>query len=108
MSSTSFDSGGGFLDFGGFQADGGDVTPGQAYIVGEEGPELFSPSVAGNIIPNSFLGSARSNVTIHVDARGADAGVEQRVMRTMRLFEDRAVLRAVTTVSEINKRTATL
>ncbi len=110
LSSSAFSGGGGggFLDFGGFAADGGDVTPGMAYIVGEEGPELFSPSVAGNIIPNSSLGSARSNVTIHVDARGADAGVEQRVMRTMRLFEDRAVLRAVTTVSEINKRTPTL
>lgn len=39
--------------FGGFRADGGSVFPGKKYIVGEEGPEIFSPSSAGVIIPNT-------------------------------------------------------
>lgn len=35
--------------FGGFRADGGAVTPGKAYIVGERGPELFTPGAPGMI-----------------------------------------------------------
>jgi len=38
---------------GGGRASGGPVLPGMAYIVGEKGPELFTPSTAGNIIPNA-------------------------------------------------------
>lgn len=33
-------------------ASGGPVSAGKSYIVGEEGPELFSPSSSGSIIPN--------------------------------------------------------
>ena len=35
-----------------FRAEGGPVTGGQPYIVGERGPELFVPSGTGSIIPN--------------------------------------------------------
>lgn len=35
--------------FGGARADGGPVTAGGAYLVGERGPELFRPSSAGTI-----------------------------------------------------------
>ena len=38
--------------FGGILAGGGDVTPGRAYIVGEQRPELFVPKSAGTIVPN--------------------------------------------------------
>lgn len=34
--------------FGGFLADGGDVTPGKAYMVGEKHPEFFIP---GQVAP---------------------------------------------------------
>lgn len=34
------------------RADGGPVTAGKPYIVGEKGPEMFMPKVAGDIIPN--------------------------------------------------------
>lgn len=44
--------------FGGFKAEGGPVSSGMAYIVGERGPELFVPPVAGNIVPNNRLASA--------------------------------------------------
>lgn len=40
------------LPFGGARADGGPVSPGKAYMVGEQGPELFVPNTAGNIQPN--------------------------------------------------------
>lgn len=38
--------------FGGFKADGGPVSAGRSYIVGERGPELFTPSTSGQIVPN--------------------------------------------------------
>lgn len=38
--------------FGGFMAKGGPVYPGQAYIVGERGPELFMPRTSGQVVPN--------------------------------------------------------
>ena len=42
--------------FGGARADGGPVSPSQAYLIGERGPELFVPNVAGRIIPNGAGG----------------------------------------------------
>jgi len=49
--------------FGGFRAGGGPVSSGRAYVVGEDGPEIFSPSVSGSIIPNNQIGgfSGRSS-----------------------------------------------
>lgn len=41
----------------GFRANGGPVTGQAPYIVGERGPELFVPSVSGNILPNNRLSS---------------------------------------------------
>lgn len=35
--------------FGGGRADGGFVAAGQRYLVGERGPELFTPAVSGTI-----------------------------------------------------------
>jgi len=43
---------------GGGKADGGDVAPGTIYPVGEEGVELFAPSVPGQIIPNEKIAKA--------------------------------------------------
>jgi hypothetical protein len=37
------------------KADGGPVSGGTAYIVGERGPELFMPGVSGTIIPNDQI-----------------------------------------------------
>ena len=39
------------------RAKGGPVSGQTPYIVGERGPELFVPSVAGSIIPNNQIGS---------------------------------------------------
>jgi hypothetical protein len=83
-------------------AGGGDVTPGQGYLVGEQGPEPFFPGAAGTILPHSSLGGTNNHY--YVDARGADAGVEQRVYRAMRVSEDRAVARSVTMTNEVTKR----
>jgi hypothetical protein len=56
--------------FGGGRAAGGPVVGGTTYLVGEQGPELFTPSGSGNIIPNNAL-SGRSGNTINITVNGA-------------------------------------
>ena len=52
---------------------GGPVSRGQSYLVGERGPEVFTPSKSGRISPNSAMGGGTvNNITINVDASGAD------------------------------------
>lgn len=41
------------LNFAGERARGGPVDPGKVYLVGERGPELFSPKTPGTIVPNT-------------------------------------------------------
>lgn len=47
---------------GGGKALGGPVAAGNAYMVGENGPEYFVPAVSGSILPNGGKG----NVTVNV------------------------------------------
>lgn len=74
--------------FSGARADGGPVAAGQAYLVGERGPELFRPAVAGSIQP---LGAGGVNVTINVqggDTNGlarSDAQLAQALARAVSL-----------------------
>jgi lambda family phage tail tape measure protein len=44
--------------FGGYAAEGGDISANTTYMVGERGPELFVPKSSGTVIPNNMLGSA--------------------------------------------------
>ena len=44
------------IAFAGAKAGGGPVSGGMSYLVGEKGPELFTPGTSGNITPNSALG----------------------------------------------------
>lgn len=45
----------------GARADGGPVVGGQSYLVGERGPEIFTPNTGGGITANHHLGG-RGNV----------------------------------------------
>ena len=45
------------------RANGGPVTTGTQYLVGELGPELFTPNVSGAIIPNNKLSGASSGAS---------------------------------------------
>lgn len=63
------------------RANGGPVSGGTPYIVGERGPELFVPSNSGTVVPNNALGGNVSivvNVTEgQTDARGGDGQANQ-------------------------------
>ena len=52
------------------KANGGPVKGGGSYIVGEKGPELFTPGVSGMVTPNHALGGS-TNVVVNVDASGS-------------------------------------
>lgn len=60
------------------RAMGGPVSGGRSYLVGEKGPEIFTPSGAGNITPNNSLGSASAGTTmtinLTVNANSAEGG----------------------------------
>ena len=47
----------------GARASGGPVTGGGTYLVGEKGPELFTPGASGFITPNNRLMAANDHVT---------------------------------------------
>ena len=60
----------------GARANGGPVSAGSPYIVGEKGPELFTPSSSGNITPNSALGG-NTVVNITVNENGGSSSSSQ-------------------------------
>lgn len=58
----------------GARADGGPVASGGAYLVGERGPELFRPGVAGAVGP---VGAGGVTINIHL-GEGADLETVRR------------------------------
>ena len=65
----------------GARAAGGPVSAGKRYLVGERGPEIFSPSSSGSIIPNHRTGGSVSNdnrtITINITA---SPGMNERTL----------------------------
>ena len=69
-----------------FRAEGGPVKGGKSYIVGERGPEMFTPGSSGMITPNHALGGG-TNVIVNVDASGSSVeGDEQQGRELGRLI----------------------
>jgi len=57
--------------FGGERASGGTVTGGRSFVVGERGPELFTPGRSGSIAPNKSLGGVNvGTINISVENTG--------------------------------------
>jgi hypothetical protein len=61
----------------GARASGGPVAGGSSYLVGERGPELFTPGTSGNITPNNALGGG----SITVNVQGADPNEVVRALQ---------------------------
>jgi len=62
------------FDVAGGRATGGPVTPGATYLVGEQGPELFTPSENGAITSNAHLAApSRASIVLNVNARDAQS-----------------------------------
>ena len=58
---------------------GGPVSGGGSYLVGERGPEMFTPNTSGSITPSNKLGGTTVNMNINaVDASGIDQLLYER------------------------------
>lgn len=66
----------------GGRADGGPVSAGRTYMVGERGPELFTPSTSGLITPNGGGGSIV--VEVNNTVSGADFASPETLSRIFR------------------------
>ena len=73
--------------FGGARAEGGPVLGGGAYLVGERGPEVFRPSMGGEIGPVGG-GGVTVNVAVDGGAQGllrSEAQIAQMLARAVSL-----------------------
>ena len=89
----------------GGRAGGGSVYGGSSYLVGERGPEVFTPGASGFVTPNGGWGGG-GVVNNYVDARGATdpAATEMAVRRAINESRQQAVVQAVTVMNEQQKR----
>lgn len=55
-----------------YRADGGPVSSGSPYIVGERGPELFVPRYSGTIVPNHELGGGGQTINMSFNGVGME------------------------------------
>jgi phage-related minor tail protein len=62
---------GAILPIAGARAAGGPVAAGNSYLVGEKGPELFTPDASGAITPNAAL--ARPQVVVNIQTPDAQS-----------------------------------
>ena len=82
---------GGLLTGSPGRATGGPVSPGQAYMVGERGPELFVPTASGRIDNGAASGGGRDvrvAITVNAGAGQAPGALQQssrQVARAVRM-----------------------
>jgi len=75
-----------FTGISGARANGGQVMAGRSYLVGEKGAEVLTMGSSGGFVTsNAQSGSMISNngMTVNIDARGASAGVENKIRQVM-------------------------
>jgi hypothetical protein len=80
--------------FGGGKAAGGPVNAGTTYLVGERGPELFTPSGSGSIIPNHKLGGGGGGINITVNGALDPESVARQIITILNNSSYRGTLGA--------------
>jgi len=63
-------------------ADGGIARGRKTHLVGERGPELFTPGVTGTVTPNHALGGS-TTVVVNVDASGSSVEGDEKEGREL-------------------------
>ena len=62
-------------------ANGGPASAGRSYLVGEKGPEIFTPKRSGTVISNNQIGGAGggivNNINVNVSAEGMQADANE-------------------------------
>jgi len=74
------------LVFAGEKEKGGPVSTGRTYLVGEKGPELFTPASNGNITPNNRLGTGEVHVVVN-NYTDSTATVTEKELNGMKMIE---------------------
>lgn len=92
------DNGGGGID--GARAQGGPVNAGGTYLVGENGPELFSPRYSGNITSNEDM-NAGGGITMNFAV-----GTSMETVAALKNMKNTIAKIAVAAVKENQMRTA--
>jgi TP901 family phage tail tape measure protein len=70
------------------RAGGGPVSSGNSFLVGEMGPELFTPaSGGGRITPNDSLGGNTYNITVNAGMGTNGAAVGAQIVSLIKKFE---------------------
>jgi TP901 family phage tail tape measure protein len=70
------------------RAGGGPVSSGNSFLVGEMGPELFTPSAGGGrITPNDALGGNTYNITVNAGMGTNGAAVGAQIVSLIKKFE---------------------
>jgi hypothetical protein len=77
------------IKLAGAMAGGGDAYANQSYLVGEHGPEIFTPKTSGTVIPNDRLGilSGTSGGPPGVAASGPAGGTVMHVQNHFHLAQ---------------------
>lgn len=84
---TSGGGGGGIQRVALPRASGGSVSAGGGYLVGEMGPELFSPDRSGTIVPNGALGG--TTLIVNFNGVVGDRAAAAREIQKLLLEEQR-------------------
>jgi hypothetical protein len=60
-------------------ANGGRASAGRSYLVGERGPEIFTPKSSGTVIPNNQIGGGGivNNINVNVSAEGMQSNADE-------------------------------
>lgn len=69
---------GSLLPIAGARALGGPVMGGETYLVGEHGPELFTPAGNGAITPNAAIAAARPQLVVNITTQDAQSFLRSR------------------------------
>ena len=78
------------------RATGGPVSPGQAYVVGERGPELFVPTSAGTVAANSASAGPAQDVRVAITINAPSGGDAPQALQRSSRQVAAAVRRALT------------
>lgn len=87
-------------------AGGTDYAPGGMAWVGENGPELLNLPRGSSVTPSAAVRGG-DGMTVHIDARGGEIGVEEKIARAFTMMTPRIVRQAVVNANEIQSRTPT-
>ena len=90
LTNSGFDVRGAALDtpLKGRRAGGGPVAGGGSYLVGEMGPEIFTPAAGGGrITPNDGLGGSTYNITVNAGMGTNGAALGAQIVSAIKKFE---------------------